>query len=926
MIPQCDACKMGLRSASAALLLGLSLCSLARAEDIYTVDIPAGELTTALDALARRTHAELIFSADGIKGVKTRGVHGDVSAQTAVERLLEGTHLVMKVHPSGAILIAHELENSASNSGSRVPAGGASDSMPGNLKEIVVIGTRRGSSATTGAVEATSGIGIVDSAAPVEIIGADALTKVGQVDLIQGLLQSVPSLSYSAMSGDTGNLMSYVRLRGLSANDTLVLVDGKRRHGTANLVVDGRPFQGSAGADLSLIPLASIDHVEVLSDEAAAQYGTDAIAGVINIVLKHNAAGGLATVTGGQYFDQQGNTGDASVNIGLTPIPDSFLSLTGEIKVHGHSDSIGLDPQLYNHDGFDNLALYPNVVKVPGYPYIQGGFGDPAYRMALATYNSGFDIDNGLQIYSFGTFGYRNAQAIQNYRLPNVIPAVWPLGFGPIEALKEYDFAVTAGVGGVAFGGWNVDLSSTYGSDNDSIYVDDSANIALYDDTGSTPTDFYAGAFVATQWTTTLDLNRNFDVGMSRPLNVALGAEVRHESYEIHAGDPASRYEEGSVSYAGFTLTDAGYHARSNEAAYVDLALTPAQRLQLDAAGRFEHYSDFGDARVGKLTARYDFAPEIAARGTISNGFRAPTLAEEHYSATNITPTTAFVQLAPNSPGARLIGIDGLRPETSVSYSLGLVAHPLPDLVATLDAYQIDVSDRIVGSGNIYGSGNPGGADSPAAVAAIQANGNVLDPTVTQTGVNVFNNGADTRTRGVDFILAGPEDLGAWGRIDWSFSSAYAATVVTKVLTPPRAIQPQTLLNETALSLLSTASPNYRLILGAQWSKDKWSFNCKNLIYGQSSEDIEGDDGHFYSVRVDATPITNIILSYAPSAELKLSLGADNVFNVFPNRENTSLIRTYVLANDGAGTYVYPNFSPYGSNGGYYYGRVTLTF
>ena len=896
------------------------------AEAVYSLDIPAGALTAALDILAHQTHAEFIYSADEIRGVKTRGVHGDVSAETAVQRLLEGTHLVVKVHPSGALLITNEPGAfQTSPAAAALPDSKSPEPRASDLREVVILGTRRGSSQVESAV-GTSGIGIVDSAAPVEIVGADALTRVGQLDLTQGLLQSVPSFNYSTMTGDTGNLMSYVRLRGLSPNDTLVLINGKRRHGTANLGVDGRPFQGAAGADLSFIPLSAIDHIEVLTDEAAAQYGTDAIAGVINVVLKHNNEGGLVTATGGQYFDQQGNTGDATVNVGLAPLPNSFLNVTAEVKAHGHSDVVGLDPQLYNHDGYDNLALYPNVVKVPGYPYIDGGFGDAAYKMALLTYNSGFDIANNLQLYSFGTAGYRNAQQIQNYRLPNKIPAVWPYGFSPIEAIKEYDFAVTAGVKGTVAGGWNFDLGSTYGSDNDSIYVDDSANIALYNDTGSTPTNFYAGGFVATQWTTTLDLNRNFAVGMAGPLNVAFGAEDRHESYEIHAGDPASRYEDGSQSYAGFRLTDAGYHARSNEAVYVDLALTPVRGLQLDAAGRFEHYSDFGDARVGKLTARYDFRPEIALRGTISNGFRAPTLAEEHYSATNITPTSGFVQLAPNSPGARLIGIDGLRPETSVNYSLGLVVHPLPDLVATLDAYQIHISDRIVGSGNIFGSGNPGGPNSPAAVAAIQANGNVLDPTVTQTGVNVFNNGADTRTRGVDLAITRAHNLGAWGRIDWSFSGSYDATIVTKVLTPPRQIQPQTLLSETALSLLSTASPNYRLILGALWERDKWSLSLRELIYGRSSEDIQGDDGRFYSVRVNATPITNLVLSYAPLDAVKLSLGADNVFDKRPNRENPNLIRTYVLANDGAGTYVYPNFSPYGVDGGYYYAKVNVRF
>jgi iron complex outermembrane receptor protein len=261
-----------------------------------------------------------------------------------------------------------------------------------------------------------------------------------------------------------------------------------------------------------------------------------------------------------------------------------------------------------------------------------------------------------------------------------------------------------------------------------------------------------------------------------------------------------------------------------------------------------------------------------------------------------------------------------------MNYSLGLVAHPVPDVTATLDAYQISIRDRIVGSGNIFGSGNPAGPNSPAAVSAIQANGNVLDPTVTMTGVNIFNNGVDTCTRGVDLLVTRADNLGAWGHVDWLLSASYDSTVLTRVLTPPEQIQPQVLLNETALSFLTTASPNYRIIVGALWGNEKWSLNLKELIYGQSSEEIQGDDGNFYSVRVNATSITNIMLSYEPVTRVKLSIGADNVFNTFPNRENPALIRTYFEANDGAGAYTYPTFSPYGVDGGYYFGRVTITF
>jgi iron complex outermembrane receptor protein len=926
-------------------------------------DIGPQSLATALSEFARQSQEEILFSPDVVSQKLSSGVRGNMRPLAALQLLLKDSGLAFTTTPNGAVLIGVPAGSAfkplSSEEGAKPTAAGSSTDAPSNndqkagrsfwgrfrvaqadpgvsggsssvsktsdsnsgqesdqqeLGEVIVTGTR------------LTGLKAADSAAPVQIVDADALARTGQPDLIQSLAQNVPSFNFSTMSGDTANLLSYIRLRGVSPNDTLVLVDGKRRHGTADLVVDGGPFQGGAGADLSLIPVSAIDHVEVLTDGAAAQYGTDAIAGVINIILKHRDQGGTLTVTGGQYFDHQGQTADVAANVGLAPVESSYLNLTAEAKYHGHSDHIGPDPLVYNHDGYDNLSLYPNVVNVPGYPNIQGGSGDPLYRMVLLSFNCGYNFADGLKFYSFGTFGYRNSAAYQNYRLPNKIPAVWPLGFNPIEELAEYDFALTTGIKGSVFGGWNFDLSSTYGSDNDTINVDHSANVSLFQDTGFTPTFFNAGAFVAGQWTTTLDISRDFDVGMASPLNVAFGAEGRHDTYQIKAGDAASRYAEGSQSYSGFTLTDARYSARTNQAAYVDLALSPVERLQLDVAGRFEHYSDFGDAKIGKLTARYDFSHQFALRGTISNGFRAPTLAEEHYSATNISPTAGFVQLAPNSPGAKLLGIDGLKPETSTNYSVGFVAHPASNLTTTLDAYQIDIDKRIVGSGNIFGSGNPGGPNSPAAIAAIQANGNVLDPTVTQTGVNIFNNGADTRTRGVDMVATRSDEYGSWGKVDWSLSGAYDSTTITRVLNPPSQILPQTLLNETALSFLTTASPKYRLIAAALWEAGKWTVDLRELIYGQSSERIQGDDGAFYTVKVNTAPITNLDVSYRPVNAVKLSVGANNLLNRFPNQVNPNLIRTYLLANDGAGAYTYPNFSPYGLNGGYYYARVALQF
>lgn len=229
--------------------------------------------------------------------------------------------------------------------------------------------------------------------------------------------------------------------------------------------------------------------------------------------------------------------------------------------------------------------------------------------------------------------------------------------------------------------------------------------MAFFRDTGATPTVFHAGAFTATQWTNNFDVNGDVNIGWKNPLSVAFGVEHCVDRYEIGAGDAASRYQEGSQSYPGFLLSDAGHYRRNNVALYFDLAGAPVENLKLDAALRWERFSDFGRTLVGKPTGRYHLSPTIGLCSTVSSGFRTPTMAEQFYFSTNVRPRTAFVQLAPNSAGAALVGVNELRPEKSENLSLGVVLHPVPKMAITLVAYQITIRDRIVGGGRVYGSG-----------------------------------------------------------------------------------------------------------------------------------------------------------------------------------------------------------------------------
>ena len=805
----------------------------------------------------------------------------------------------------------------------------AADAAPGRLEALIVTGTR------------VTGLKVEDSASPIQVLDAATIAGTGQPDLIQALGQNLPSLQVEAFGADTAALTLSARLRGLSANDTLVLINGKRRHGTANLTVDtGSPFIGSAAADFSLIPVASIARIEVLTDGAAAQYGTDASAGVVNIILKRDDHGGSISAEGGGYMDEGGRTGDVSANFGFKPFEGAFANLTLEARYHGYSDRGAIDPRLTPA----NLATYPTILNNLNFPKLNKIQGDASQRTQLGTLNFGADLDGDISVYGNATVAHKSGMAFENYRLPTAskVPQVMPNGFSPSEGIVEDDYAFTGGVKG-KLGEWSWDLSSTYGKDRDQIGTFNTVNPDLFasiqSQFGTTaailgmPTNYKDGEFVASQLTNTLDVSRDFAIGWATPLNVAVGLEQRTDKFEIVAGDAASRFGAGPSSYPGFTLTDAGSHTRRNEAIYLDLAGNPVKELQLDVAARAEHFTDFGSTSVGKLTARYDFTPMVALRGTVSTGFRAPTLPEEFYSATNVGPTTAFVQLPPNSAGAALVGINGLKPEKSDNFSFGVMLRPTAESSVSLDLYQITIRNRIVGSGNVFGLNGFTGQGSTAVNAAIAANGNVLDQAVLnspngQTGINIFSNAANTRTRGAEFVASLAANYGTAGKVDYSVAASYNQTKVTAVNQSPSQIAPQTLLDKTALSQLETASPKFRINLQAVWRYADWTLDVKENYYGESSDYEQGDDaaGTYFKNTLKAQWITSLSVTNQLTKAISITVGANNLFNTYPTKKNPALLASQNAAGDNAAVAQYANFSPYGFNGGFYYARATYAF
>ncbi len=800
--------------------------------------------------------------------------------------------------------------------------------------DVIVTGTR------------ATGITAAESAAPIKVLDEEMLSHVGQPNLNQVLTQLVPSFTAQAFGGDTSNLTLSARLRGLSPNHTLVLINGKRRHGTSNLAVLGGPYQGAATADLDLISPSSIKRIEVLEDGAAAQYGSDAIAGVINIILKDDAEGGDGYATAGEHYKTGGETYAGTLHLATRIGDTGFINVTGFYRFHDFTQVGGLDRRVTDKNGTLLTAtsnpsltaiqrqLYPAMA---GFPYVNKINGDAQSRLVNLQYNSAYDF-GGVEVYSFGTYSRRIASAYENVRVPTRVsrtvagvttyfdpdgdtPAN---GFSPREKIREQDMAFTGGFRGDA-SGFHYDLSSTFGQDKNEIYTIDSANASLYADTGFTPTSFYDGFFKSTEFTVNADFTREFEAGMAAPLNLAFGGEYRKNVYQIGSGDAASIYKEGGQSYPGFRPSDAGVNGRNAQAAYVDVALMPVAGLKVDVAGRYEHYSDFGSRFIYKGTSRYDFSDMVALRGTFSTGFRAPTLAESFYSATNVSPTAAFVQLPANSAAAKLLGFQNLKPEKSTNISLGTVFRPAPRLTITLDAYQVRIRDRILGTGSLYGSG--GARNFPIVTTAILANGNVLDPTVSQTGINIFTNGANTRTRGVDLVASYTTDFDRLGTVNWTLSGNYNETKITKLGIAPATLGGIPLFDVGAQANIETASPKVKLIGSAFYTVGKLSATLRGTMYGRSSSLLSPDGGTYYRQRVGTAYIQDVELNYKLARALEVSIGANNLFDkrpptvaLVPGTTNNTLV-------NGGNVLDAPlTFSPYGINGGYYYGRINIGF
>jgi len=898
----------------------------------------------------------------------------------------------------------------------------------GNSNETVIVtGTR------------VQGMTAADSAAPVQVLGSDALTRSsGSQDLRQSLGQTVPSFTSQSFGGDLSNLTRAANLRGLSPNDTLILVNGHRRHMASAFATGGGGFGGNSAPDLSMIPTAALDHVEVLLDGAAAQYGTDAISGVVNLILKKRSSGGNILVTGGRRYNTQGDSYDYSINMGLPLFDKGYVNLTFDKQYSNFVQLGGPDSRLIGADGVTeaqegrigvgatatNNTFIANAqgvvpctagVCIPlanrrgmrDYPRANHENTSPEINQTVISYNAGYDISDSLQIYSFGTWGHRYGIGMQNVRLPSQIIATpgsnqpcsatnpqgyatgsstnninattgttasctgpftlagslgapgtptaginsrnqiissgqagtfytpgelifYPNGFQPQEAVKDTDYQYNAGVkANVA--GWDVDAAISYGKDINDIYTLNSGNRALFIDTHTTPTNFYDGTFVASQFVGTVDVTRGFNVGMAGPLNVAFGLEAREDMYQIKPGDAASQYKEGGQSFPGYSNAVAGSHTRKNYSAYLDFALAPIESLEIDIAGRAEHFTDFGDTQIGKITARWDITPQWAVRGTMSTGFRAPNLQEEWYNTVNVSPTNATVQLPADSAAAKVLGFSDLKPEISTSFSAGIVGHPLDDLSLTIDAYSIALGDRISSSSTVFLKG--GVPLVPLCGDAINALGVSLDPTAGRVGCSSFVNGFGTLTQGVDLTISYPTDFGDKGLIDWTLAGNYNSTKISRVApVPPQlsAVPGGTFFTDSTLFNFAHAAPAFKIGLTGTWSLDAWGITLRETLYGPLKA-LTSPDGSkpYFDNSEPSVGITDLEARYNFTETLQLAVGGNNLFGI---PAKGSCIVGGTNANGGVnpcggGVVAHsPVGTPFDPYGGYYYGRLTINW
>lgn len=801
---------------------------------------------------------------------------------------------------------------------------------------------------------------LLESPTPVDIIDVKKIVENGaQVSVNQILNYVAPSFTSTTQSlGGGTDMTDPISLRGLTPDQVLVLVNGKRRYNSALLNVNGTFGKGTVGTDLNSIPVSSIDRIEILRDAAAAQYGSDAVAGVINIILKTSINKFSATITGGEYISKNSAQGKTSkdgeaVQVGLNygiPLSEKggYINFSATFDRRNPTNRGGMyQGSIYKEytsgvpvDKTDEF-LETTHTNRRDYSLI---IGQSKALNGQVAFNASLPLNTQTEVYSFGIFGYRNSTASQFYRYPNSennVLSIYPLGFRPQAEVSIYDRSATLGVKGM-FIGWKLEVSNTFGQNTFTNKAKNTLNASLGE---LSPTSFRGGKLQFTQNVVNVDMSRKFnwlsDVG------IAWGGEYRYERYQIIAGEEASYANyamgreivnpDGSISLvpdingtiamkfgpdgktpipggaqgnAGFSPQNATDSQRNSLAAYTDVEINFNQSFLVDLAGRYEYYNDFGSTVNGKIALRYKISNSFNFRGSGSTGFRAPSLQQRYYSSTgtsyvngNMYEVGTFTN---DSKVAQLLGIPKLKPEKSRSLSAGLSAK-VGRFHFSLDGYFTRINDKIVYT-DLF-SGDPNGSSSEKEIYQIMQQAGAQK-------ARFFANAVDTETKGLDAVLSYNTLLGN-GKlfIDLAGTISYTQQVgsihTSRLLKDKKDIY----FSNSSKVYLENVIPNQKFNISLTYAIQKWNLFLRNNYFGGVTEPSNIlSNQQYYNPRW----ITDASIAYKLTDFLKLTVGANNLFNCYPEKVAKK-------ANSNQGQFVYSRYvSQFGFNGRYIFTRLNF--
>ena len=781
-----------------------------------------------------------------------------------------------------------------------------------SLDQIVVTGTRR--------PERTA----VEAPVPIDVLSAEDLQNTGLTETSQVIQMLAPSFNFPRPSVNDGT--DHVRpatLRGLGPDQVLVLVNGKRRHTTALVHVNGSVGRGSTSVDLNASPVSAIERIEILRDGAAAQYGSDAIAGVINVVLRADANRSISASLG-QTTEGDGRVSQVQANYGVGFANNGVLHFSAEFRDRDSTNRTRPDvtPQCTGTFPSGPYTV-PNCVEGPRVSWA----GDANSRDWGAFMNTALPLSNGMELYAFGGYSQREGLAAGFFRRAfddRTVRGVYPNGFLPLISSDIGDASLAAGLRGVV-AGWSWDIGGVYGQNGFEFGVHNSINTSMG---VNSPRDFYAGALRFNQMTFNGDITRQFGT-MIGPVNVAVGAEFRRDNFKLERGDEDS-YRVGTFNildgpnagrpaapfaqvFPGFRPEDETDASRNNVAGYVDLELSPTEALLIGIAGRAERYSDFGSTTDAKLALRYELLPGLAVRGAMQTGFRAPSLGQSYFSAVStnfiivsgVSTPFEIRTFAVGSRGGELLGAVPLEPEESENVSAGVTFNPVRFFSLTADWYRVNIDERIVLSGNFVDT----------SVANLLARNGI--PGV--SGARYFTNAVDTRTTGLDIVTSFAVDLKSRGLV--RFTAGYNENR-TKVLrvdpTPPQlAAVSAALFDRTERSRLEEGQPRNRISLTSTYDLNRFGLMLHTSRYGKivsrPSQTNPANDQVF-----QPKWITDLSLSYKVTDQFSLAVSGANVFDVYPD--------TNITANQTRGIYLYSGLTPFGFNGAFWSLRATYEY